>query len=87
MTLLETRLHVLGFTPDEAACYMFLLKAKSATVREIHAAPPFKEKKRPNVYKIVDGLLAKGMLTSEVKEGKQRLFPVRPHVLLEEVLS
>ncbi|MBN2152945.1 MAG: hypothetical protein JW839_15950 [Candidatus Lokiarchaeota archaeon] len=87
MTLLEERLRVLGLTPDEAACYIHLLKVKAATVREIHAVPPFKEKKRPNVYKIVDGLLAKGLLDSEVKEGKQRLFPVRPHVVLEEFVE
>jgi hypothetical protein len=83
---LLTDLRRVGLSPDEALVYLYLLKVKSATVAEIHSAPNFRKKKRPNLYKILNRMKEKTLLHSEVKEGKTLFFPVRPHAILSHLL-
>ncbi|MDF1537911.1 MAG: helix-turn-helix domain-containing protein [Candidatus Thorarchaeota archaeon] len=83
---LLTDLRRLGMSPDETLIYLYLIKAKSATVADIHKASSFRKKKRPNLYKVLNRMREKTFLHSEVKEGRTLFFPVRPHIVLENLL-
>jgi sugar-specific transcriptional regulator TrmB len=76
----------LGLSPDESLIYLYLIKAKSATAAEIHSASSFRKKKRPNLYKVLNRMKEKSLLHTEIKEGRTLFFPVRPHIVLENLL-
>lgn len=76
------RLRQFGLTNEEAAMYHFLLQIKSGTIREIHSSKEYALKQRSNLYKILNSLKEKKLVTEEEKGGKKRFFPIAPHIAL-----
>ncbi len=77
------KLRRFGLTNEEAGMYHFLLQTKSGTIREIHSSKEYALKQRSNLYKILNSLKKKNVVTEEEKTGKKRFFPVAPHIALE----
>jgi len=74
-------------TTDEARLYLHLLEAKSSAVRDLVKSPEFGGKWRSNLYKIVNGLIGKGFLVQEEKDGRKELYPVPPREALQALLD
>jgi predicted transcriptional regulator len=81
------RLMKFGLTKEEAALYVFLLKSKSATIREIHNSQEYCLKQRSNLYKLLNSLKEKNFVTEEVKSGKKRFFPIAPHIVIANYIK
>lgn len=73
-TLLETRLHELGFSEAEAATYLFLVKNGAASVQTITDAVSFP---RSTVNLSVDTLVNRGLVSFFVR-GKRKNYVPRP---------
>jgi hypothetical protein len=76
----------LGLTHEEALLYLFLLDVKSSTIGDIHRSPEYREKLRPNLYKIINSLERKGFVREEVKDGMKKFFPEPPKEVLDKLV-
>ncbi|MBN2231080.1 MAG: hypothetical protein JW779_15960 [Candidatus Thorarchaeota archaeon] len=84
---LLSELRQLGFSNQEVLLYIQLLRLKSASVSEIHQIEGYSQKKRPNIYKLLNSMAEKSLIYSEVKDGRTLFFPNRPHILLQSLLD
>ncbi len=81
------RLGKIGLTNEQAAIYLFLLKVKSATIREIHNSQEYCLKQRSNLYKLLNSLKEKNFVIEEVKSGTKRFFPIAPHIVITNYIK
>lgn len=70
----------LGFSPKEAKLYLALLGKGGATAAELTAATALK---RPTVYKLLENLRERGLVTRSSRESRRFFVPEPPEQLLK----
>ena len=76
---LHDTLEYIGFTKNESAVYLTLLKHGEGKGYSVSQAV---DMKRPNAYFVLEELRKKGYVRRSMKSGRQVFYPVDPHELL-----